>query len=174
MTELLPAPRLPSTLSVRLSAKALFACWFGIFLLFTSGCSSTSNSSASYSHDRQSIIAGIDRAYRHWRGTPYRIGGNTKSGLDCSSLVQQTYRDQFGVAIPRTTKAQVTQGVHVNKSALQPGDLVFFKTGVDQRHVGIYLDNGRFLNASSSKGVVISRLDNPYWSKHYWRSRRIL
>lgn len=112
--------------------------------------------------------------YQHWKGTPYRLGGTNRSGIDCSAFTQITYRDQFRADLPRTTLHQVEQGIPVRKHNIQPGDLVFFKTAVKQRHVGIYVDNGFFLHASTSKGVTLSRLDNPYWQKHYWTARRAL
>ncbi len=112
--------------------------------------------------------------YQHWKGTPYRLGGTNRSGIDCSAFTQITYRDQFRADLPRTTLHQVEQGLHVSKHNIQPGDLVFFKTAIKQRHVGIYVDNGYFLHASTSKGVTLSRLDNPYWQKHYWTARRAL
>jgi cell wall-associated NlpC family hydrolase len=64
-------------------------------------------------------------------------------------------------------------GKKVSQNNLKPGDLVFFKTGLFSRHVGIYLDKRKFLHASTSVGVTISSLDNQYWKKNYWKSVRI-
>ncbi len=112
--------------------------------------------------------------YKDWKGTPYRLGGLNKKGIDCSGFVYLTFKDQFGLKLPRTTKDQVKRGTRVYIGELQAGDLIFFKTAWRTRHVGIYLSDGRFLHASTSKGVIISRLDNVYWKKKYWQSRRVL
>ena len=112
--------------------------------------------------------------YESWKGTPYRLGGLNKKGVDCSGLVYLTFKEKFGIIIPRTTATQVKRGQRVYIGELQTGDLVFFKTAWRTRHVGIYLSNGKFLHASTSKGVMISRLDNVYWKKKYWRAQRIL
>jgi cell wall-associated NlpC family hydrolase len=107
-----------------------------------------------------------------WFGTPYRMGGNDKNGVDCSAFVLAIYQDLFGVQIPRTTSTQVTIGEQVSPEELQPGDLVFFRPSRSQ-HVGIYLRDGEFAHASASEGVTISRLDETYWDRAYWTSRRL-
>jgi lipoprotein Spr/probable lipoprotein NlpC len=112
--------------------------------------------------------------YQSWQGTPYQLGGLSKKGIDCSGFVYLTFKDKFGVKLPRTTATQVKRGKRIYIGQLQAGDLIFFKTGWKTRHVGIYLSDGRFLHASTSKGVIISRLDNVYWKKKYWRAQRIL
>ena len=115
----------------------------------------------------------LEEKYEIWAGTPYRLGGVDKSGIDCSAFVQTIFTDAFDVKLPRTTSEQVSLGVPVQRQALEPLDLVFFKTGRYQ-HVGIYLGDGEFLHASTSRGVIISKLDNPYWKRHYWTARRPL
>ena len=111
--------------------------------------------------------------YGRWEGTPYRIGGSTRNGLDCSAFVQTAYRDLFAVDLPRTTKRQAGRGERVRRTRLQSGDLVFFKTGWFERHVGIYVGDGAFIHASTSKGVTRSSLADSYWSKRYWKSVRV-
>lgn len=111
--------------------------------------------------------------HQEWRGTPYAWGGMSKRGVDCSGFVQLTLQQQFATHIPRTTAQQSQTGYAIPSSDLQAGDLVFFKTSSKGRHVGIYIENGRFLHASSSRGVMISRLDNVYWQKHYWHARSL-
>lgn len=120
------------------------------------------------------IEAALMAEYDTWEGTPYRFGGESSSGIDCSALVQQVFRDSFNFDLPRTTAGQVLTGRRIEKTALKAGDLVFFRPWRGDRHVGIYLGDGRFMHASSSRGVKISRLDNPYWTRHYWQSRRTL
>ncbi len=111
--------------------------------------------------------------HRRWQGTRYRLGGLSQGGIDCSELVYTTFREQFGLSLPRTTQEQVNVGRKVSRSRLRPGDLVFFKTGYRSRHVGIYIEGNRFLHASTSRGVTVSSLDNPYWHQHYWQARRL-
>lgn len=125
------------------------------------------------STNESSITQHLYRQYQDWRGTPYAWGGMSKRGVDCSGFVYLTLRDQFGTYVPRTTAQQVQTGHHIDDDELAAGDLVFFKTGSKVRHVGIYMENGKFLHASTSRGVIISRLDNVYWKEHYWHARRI-
>lgn len=111
--------------------------------------------------------------YDQWKGVPYQLGGTTAKGIDCSGYIQRLFEDTFAEMLPRTTVAQVQQGVPVKRDELQTGDLVFFKVSRRTNHVGVYLENGKFLHASTSKGVIISKLNNPYWRERYWTSRRI-
>lgn len=120
------------------------------------------------------LLSQLYRQHQAWRGTPYRIGGQSREGVDCSGFVQLTYRSRLNVALPRTTEQQAIAGRPVGRSELAPGDLVFFKINGRTRHVGIYLEQNRFLHASKSSGVMISPLDSPYWEAAYWRSRRVL
>lgn len=115
----------------------------------------------------------LDLLYRQhhtWQGTPYRLGGQSRNGIDCSGFVQLTFKDIFGITLPRTTSQLVRAGQQIRKSDLKPGDLVFFRNG---RHVGIYLEDDKFLHASTRLGVMISSMDNVYWSRKYWRSIRV-
>lgn len=121
--------------------------------------------------------AAIERALydqlARWRGTRYRLGGQGRNGIDCSGLTQVVYLDLFGKHLPRTTDDQEQVGRPVRRHALAPGDLVFFKTGVLQRHVGIYVEDGMFLHASRSSGVRLSSLESSYWRNRYWKARRL-
>ena len=116
----------------------------------------------------------LEAEYQQWRGTRHRLGGNSRSGIDCSGFVKAVYKNSFEMDLPRTTKAQATLGRPVKKSELQAGDLVFFKPPSYPRHVGIYLSNTEFMHASKSKGVTISRIDPYYWGKYFWTARRLL
>lgn len=108
-----------------------------------------------------------------WTGTPYLFGGTSRHGIDCSAFVQRVFADDFGIALPRSTHAQVLEGRAVRRDELQPGDLVFFRLG-RQQHVGIYLYDGQFLHASTSRGVTRDRLDAPYYARGFWTARRVL
>ena len=111
--------------------------------------------------------------HAEWGGTRYRFGGVDKSGIDCSAFTSVTFATRFGIRLPRTTAEQVKLGAAVPRRALRPGDLIFFKTGIQDRHVGIYAGNRQFLHASTSRGVTLSSLDNPYWRNRFWQARRI-
>ena len=112
--------------------------------------------------------------YLYWKGTPYRLGGNNKNGIDCSALVQAVYKNSFNITIARTTNKQVNLGFFVYQNALKVADLVFFKISWKVRHVGVYIGDNQFLHASTSQGVMISSLDNAYWKSKYWQSRRVI
>ncbi len=108
-----------------------------------------------------------------WQGVPYKLGGTSKKGIDCSAFVQTTYIDRFGFLLPRTTLKQAEFGNNVSKTELQAGDLVFFKTGFRTYHVGIYIEDNQFLHASTSQGVIVSSLKNSYWRSAFWQAKRI-
>lgn len=111
--------------------------------------------------------------FSNWKGTKYQWGGTTHHGIDCSALMQKIVPHVYGVNLPRTTTEQIKLGKKVKRQALTPGDLVFFRTSPGQKHVGLYIGNGEFINSSSSKGVIISKLNNSYWNAHYLTARRI-
>lgn len=104
-----------------------------------------------------------------WYGVRYRLGGNDKKGIDCSAFVQQLYNNVFCTSLVRTACQQFNLCSMIwSKDSLSEGDLVFFHTrGSRISHVGIYLANNHFVHASSSKGVMISSLDDTYWRKAY-------
>lgn len=106
---------------------------------------------------------------------PYRFGGNTSFGIDCSAYVQKAY-SVIGLDLPRTAREQFHVGETVNKEHLDIGDLVFFKTYASfPSHVGIYLGNNLFIHASSkSKKVTIDSLDTPYYLKRFIGAKRLI
>ena len=116
----------------------------------------------------------LNKFYRNWQGTPYRYGGLSRQGVDCSGFVFLAYKKLFNYSLPRVTKEQVKTGKKVDLGNLTIGDLVFFKTSKKVWHVGVYVGDGQFMHASTSVGVTISRLDNQYWAPRYRFSRRIL
>ena len=123
---------------------------------------------------KNSVLLALYNEYKKWNHTPYKYGGISKYGVDCSSLVQQVYFNALRVPVPRTTALQAKIGYRVPKHQSQTGDLLLFKTAHNTRHSGIYLESGDFINASSKRGVTISNLNNPYWKSKYWQTRRIL
>ncbi len=105
--------------------------------------------------------------------TPYKYGGQSQKGIDCSAFTQQVYKNSLGVELPRTAREQYKVGDKV--SELKFGDLVYFDTqqGVFPGHVGIYLGDSLFAHASSIQGVTITPLNNKYFKKRYVGARRI-
>lgn len=113
---------------------------------------------------------------RRWIGVPYRYGGESRSGVDCSGMVMVIYRDVAGVKLPRSSAAQRDYCLEVSRRQLQPGDLVFFSSSRGGRkisHVGMYVGNGRIIHASSSRGVIESALEEKYYDSHYHSSGRV-
>lgn len=162
------------------------------FLLLLTACSQSSNRHAPVTKsvgktklyqtaqpvslsDQQAVLAKLSAQEQAWRGTRYRIGGTSKKGVDCSGFMQVTFKELFGISLPRMTVDQAKVGRKVAKSELKAGDLVFFNTGrgPNGKHVGVYTANGQFLHASTRGGVIYSSLNSPYWSKTYWQARRL-
>lgn len=122
---------------------------------------------------QMNLDASLVSFYNDWSGVKYQYGGDSKSGIDCSSFIQKAYEHNFDILLPRTTDSQAMVGIQIDKSQLEMGDLVFFKTN-SSNHVGIYLEDGKFMHASTSIGVTISYLDNIYFDKYYWKAQRII
>jgi cell wall-associated NlpC family hydrolase len=108
-----------------------------------------------------------------WYGTRYRMGGNSKSGIDCSAFVQAVYLSAFGMSVPRTAFEQYRVAYHISATEMREGDLVFFNTTGGVSHVGIYLRNNKFIHASVSRGVAVSDLFDPYYLKRFLGVGRI-
>lgn len=108
-----------------------------------------------------------------WYGTRYKMGGTTKSGIDCSAFTQAVYLSAFAVNLPRTARDQYRSARIISATELKEGDLVFFNTRGGISHVGIYLQNNKFVHASSTNGVKISDLFEPYYLKRYMGAGRI-
>lgn len=107
-----------------------------------------------------------------WFGTKYRLGGTTKEGVDCSALMQIFFMGLYGLALPRTAKEQYYFTRRISRAELKEGDLVFFNTIGGISHVGMYLQNNKFVHASAN-GVTISDLYENYWLKHFIGAGRI-
>ena len=143
---------------------AFFAIAF--VLLFTpinGQAEASSSDSASITETASSLI-----------GTRYAYGGTTTAGFDCSGYVSYVF-NQHGIKLSRTSSGMYASGEKVDKSDLIEGDLVFFNTtGKGVSHVGIYVGDGNFAHASTSKGVRIDKLNDPhYWGKRYVGAKRI-
>ena len=105
-----------------------------------------------------------------WEGTKYRYGGLNKSGVDCSGLVYLIYKNVYKEEIPRSTSAQVNVIKRKYENQLKEGDLVFFNyEGSKISHVGLFLQNGYYVHASTRKGVMVQKLRDPYTYKYFSR-----
>ncbi len=113
------------------------------------------------------------RVVKTFLGVPYKLGGSTLKGIDCSGFVRKIY-EIFNIELPRTTREQISIGKKIGKEQLEEGDLVFFRRRGNSSHVGIYIGDNQFVHASSSnRQVKIDYLDAPYYSKRFLRGVRI-
>ncbi|MBS1508092.1 MAG: C40 family peptidase [Bacteroidetes bacterium] len=160
---------------LKITQLSFFLALAAMSLMLTN-CGSSRKAKAK---DRQ--IAEVIRAARSFTGTPYKWGGTTRSGIDCSGLTGNAFQS-INVALPRTADAQALKGEKVKLGDLKPGDLVFFATGKKKReitHVGIVTevkgkDNVKFIHASTSLGVVETNLYSDYFKKRFRVARRMI
>lgn len=109
-----------------------------------------------------------------WLNTPYRYGGNSKNGIDCSRFAAMLQEEVFGIESNGVSSGDMfNMGYAVERNELKEGDLVFFRINAGRiSHVGVYLQNGKFAHSSTSKGVIISDLSEPYWNKYFFKGAR--
>jgi hypothetical protein len=108
-----------------------------------------------------------------WYGAPYRYGGGTKKGIDCSAFTCMLMDSVFDVRIPRTAQNQYNASTKIKKEDLSEGDLVFFNTTGGISHVGVYLANNKFVHASVSGGVMVSDMEDVYFKRRYIGATRV-
>ncbi|KWW31581.1 MAG: lipoprotein Spr [bacterium P3] len=109
-----------------------------------------------------------------WMGVPYKYGGTTKKGVDCSAFVGAVYKTRYGVELHRTANDMQQDVTFIKRNELQAGDILFFTNSNGKvAHVGIYLKDVTFVHASTSSGVILSRFDTGYWSKRLYRCGRV-
>lgn len=137
---------------------------------------------ADRSGDRRSLqasrrgrtVSSVLRSANTFLGTPYWMGGTTSRGIDCSGFTMRVFA-MNGIKLPRTADVQYNVGVGVARGQEQAGDLVFFETYLPgPSHVGIYIGDGKFIHASSSKGVTVSNLKETYYRQTYIGARRVV
>lgn len=113
------------------------------------------------------------KAVADWMGTPYKFGGTDRNGIDCSAFINKVFAQAYKVTLPRTTQQMFEKAKTIAGGAAREGDIVFFKINtLKVSHAGILLFDDYFAHASSSKGVIISRLREPYWTRYYVGSGR--
>lgn len=146
-------------------------------LFILTSCGSSKKTYKSPSKSKADLIINQAQAFA---GTPYKWGGTTHKGMDCSGLVYTAFQKE-NIALPRVSREMATRGKPVKKGAIQKGDLVFFKTSKNSRkinHVGLVtqVKSGvvYFIHASTSKGVLTSSLEERYWKSAYSQARRVL
>lgn len=109
-----------------------------------------------------------------WIGTPYRFGGSSRKGIDCSAFTKEMYSQVFNLTIKRSSRDIFSMVNPVRRDELKEGDLVFFKIRSRSiSHVGVYLGNGRFAHASS-RGVAISSLEDRYYNRYFYKGGRLM
>ncbi len=161
--------------------KILFSFSLLVFLFFAYGCGTTHHTESSspktieekYSHllgiskdniSNKKLYAFID----DWYGTPYQYGGKTKKGIDCSGFTCLLFKDVFGKELSGSSQRIYNQCKSISKEELQEGDLVFFKIDLKEiSHIGIYLQNNKFVHATTKAGVMIDDLDEEYYKKYF-------
>lgn len=108
-----------------------------------------------------------------WIGVPYKYGGTTKQGVDCSAFVGHVYKEAYGITLHRVSRDIQKDVKLIGKNQLREGDIIFFVNSNNKvSHVGIYLHDDMFVHSSTSNGVSISTLSNSYWKKHFFRGGR--
>ena len=123
--------------------------------------------------DRESAAAQqLWQVFERYKGTPYRYGGTSASGFDCSGFITTAFDEAVGRRLPRTTGQMLAAGERVPLDGLRTGDLVFFNIKGKNQHAGIYMGDDRFIHSSASSGVILSSLNGYYWRHRISQARR--
>ena len=112
------------------------------------------------------------QVFQRYQGAPYRYGGTSSAGFDCSGFILTAYQEGLSKQLPRTTSQMLATGQAIHPADIKPGDVVFFRIDGKDQHAGIYMGNNRFIHASSSAGVTQSNLNGYYWEGRLSEARR--
>ncbi len=159
--------------------KRILLLLLTITLISCGGSKKTVISSSKTKTHVKSKTKSIIKTALGYKGTRYKFGGTSKKGMDCSGLVYTAFKKD-NIVLPRTSKNMATQGKSISLKKVVPGDLLFFKTNKRKNaisHVGLVVTiKGviKFIHSSSSKGVIVSSLDEKYWRKCFAGARRVL
>lgn len=150
---------------------------FFLFVCSFLGCGSGKDKGTD---QKKAKVAAITATALSFSGTPYRYGGVTRQGMDCSGLVYTALK-QNGIAVPRTSYQMAREGKRIHVTKVQKGDLLYFKTGKNRRrinHVGLVVEvqdnHVTFIHATTSRGVLVSSLREGYWNRTFVKAMRIL
>jgi cell wall-associated NlpC family hydrolase len=160
---------------LKINQKLLFTALLMV-MVFLASCSSSRKITA-----REDKVGKVVTAARSYTGTPYKYGGTTRSGMDCSGLLLNSFK-VINMNLPRSSEDQSKVGIEIKLRDLEPGDLVFFATGKKKRqitHVGLVTEkkdksNIKFIHASSSLGVVETNIFAEYYQKRFRAARRVI
>jgi murein DD-endopeptidase / murein LD-carboxypeptidase len=109
-----------------------------------------------------------------WYGVPYKFGGKNKDGIDCSNFTTALYKSVYKKNLTGTSSSIFTQCKEISKNDLREGDLLFFKIEKNEiSHIGIYLQNNKFIHATTKKGVMINDMDEAYYKKYFFKAGRV-
>ncbi len=166
--------------------KLLLIAALGLLLTSCGSAHKTTQQSKQYSKEKTAIsshnakVNSVITYAKTFKGTRYKFGGTTKAGMDCSGLVFVAFKNQ-NISLPRVSRDMAKQGNRINLRQTTAGDLVFFKTdksGRNINHVGLVVEtkNGTifFIHSTSSRGVIVSSLDERYWNSAFVEVRRII
>lgn len=143
------------------------------------GATTSSQGQKNYSTEQPTMADKIIWTAVSYKGTPYRYGGITRRGMDCSGLVHTSFKAR-GIELPRSSRGISTKGKSVALRNVRRGDLLFFKTGRRERisHVGLVVSNKngviKFIHSTTSRGVIVSSMDERYWKRNYRKAKRVL
>ncbi|MFB9863412.1 NlpC/P60 family protein [Rufibacter immobilis] len=139
--------------------------------------------SLTYNYYSQSLGLKLDytedpkllEAISDWIGTPYRSGGSTQRGTDCSGFVSKIYKQVYGITLTHSSRSMFNEVSRVAKTDLETGDLIFFRRGPGHPiyHVGIYLKDGKFVHSASNGGVMVNSLMSAYYKKYFYAAGRV-